>query len=103
MYKGSDDVSGDDCNPYTAENKNVLDTWILAKLDELETIVTKGLNSYNVFITIARALAGVQYGNYDESSYANSVSVESRSAGLFHFFFAYFYSIFDWFFGFVSN
>ena len=48
MYKGDLDFSGDDCNPYGAVDKNILDTWILARFDELEILVTQKLDIYNI-------------------------------------------------------
>ncbi len=48
MYKGDLDFSGDDCNPYNATGKNILDTWILARFDELEILVTQKLDTYNI-------------------------------------------------------
>jgi isoleucyl-tRNA synthetase len=54
MYKGNEDFSGDEFNPY-AKQVNILDTWILAKLDELEITVTKGLDTYNA-LEPARAI-----------------------------------------------
>jgi isoleucyl-tRNA synthetase len=55
MYKGETDFSGDDCNPYGDIEKNILDTWILAKFDELEILVTKNLDAYNI-VDPARAI-----------------------------------------------
>ena len=55
MYKTEKDLSGDDAhNPYGA-GTNVLDRWILAKLDELSIVVTDGLDAYDV-LTPARAI-----------------------------------------------
>jgi isoleucyl-tRNA synthetase len=48
MYKGDIDFSGDECNPFGNEEKNVLDIWILAKFEEMKKIVTEGLDQYNV-------------------------------------------------------
>ncbi|MDB4984197.1 MAG: isoleucyl-tRNA synthetase, isoleucyl-tRNA synthetase [Patescibacteria group bacterium] len=46
MYKDSQDFSGDEYNPYSAKNANVLDLWILAKFHELSKTVTEGLEQY---------------------------------------------------------
>ncbi len=53
MYAG-ENVDGDECNPYGA-GTNVLDTWILAKLDELSITVMDGLDNYKV-LEPARAI-----------------------------------------------
>lgn len=55
MYKGDLDFSDDTYNPYGASPKNILDTWILAKFDELEIKVTAGLDAYQV-LEPARAI-----------------------------------------------
>lgn len=46
MYKTDEDVSDDDYNPFGNPDANVLDTWIIAKLDELAKTVTIGLDAY---------------------------------------------------------
>jgi isoleucyl-tRNA synthetase len=53
MYAG-ENTDGDEYNPYGA-GTNVLDTWILAKLDELSITVMEGLDTYKV-LEPARAI-----------------------------------------------
>lgn len=47
MYRTDESLDEDEYNPYGSPT-NVLDTWILAKLDEVSMIVTRGLDRYQV-------------------------------------------------------
>lgn len=52
MYKTDENLDSDEYNPYRNRSDgtaNILDTWILAKLDELSITVTRGLDTYDIF------------------------------------------------------